>query len=179
MPMRVAVMTMGVLQQPAGQAVVQGFFDRVPGVYAAADESPGFVARWDPLLEPGHAWGEVQIPKCLVDTNKPTQMPATLSVWETLESVAAYAYRGAHREAVSRRQQWFKELGLPSHVIWWVADGSIPSWAEAAQRFDHLHGYGSTAFAFKFGEPFSAAGERCTLDSAQVRRMGARRGSGC
>ena len=38
-------MTVGILREPVGHAQVQGFVDRVPAVYEAADSSDGFHAR--------------------------------------------------------------------------------------------------------------------------------------
>ncbi len=160
-----AFYTVGVLHEPYGHARIQGFVDRVPGVYAAADSSAGFHSRsirdfqtWK------HSWGELIVPECYPKGYDLEQYAMTLSLWHDLESVAAFAYKGAHGEALGYRKDWFQVLGLPGYVAWWVPVDHKVSWKEAAERLDHLHAHGSSAFAFNFREPFDAGGNSIRLD---------------
>ena len=57
--------------------------------------------------------------------------PATLTVWDDLESVFAFAYYGVHGEALSKRKEWFVPPEWPTYVAWWVDDDHQPDWEEA------------------------------------------------
>jgi hypothetical protein len=147
---------------------VQGFIDRAPGVYAVADASDGFRGRSIRDYETWkHSWGEIVVPKCYPQLDN-ANYAMTLSLWDDLESVSAFAYKGAHAEALANRTSWFKSLGLPSYVAWWTdADQSV-SWQEAAERMDHLHEHGPTAHAFTFRNPFDADGNACRMNTTRV-----------
>jgi hypothetical protein len=156
---RIAFFTLGVMKAPVGEAVVQGFVDRIGDVYAAAEGSAGFFERsvrdvttWE------HSWGPVLVPQCLPNEHPLTQYAMTLSLWCDLESVAAFAYHGAHREALSRREDWFIRGPWPTYVAWWVTGDHRPNWREAIDRADHLHDHGSTPRAFTFRQPFDSTG---------------------
>ncbi len=92
----------------------------------------------------------------------------TLSLWDSLEAVAAYSYSGLHAEALARREEWFLKGPWPSYVAGWVAEDHRPRWSEGTERLDHLHAHGSTPRAFAFREPFNAQGARVLLDRAKV-----------
>src|SRR5207248_4765464 len=145
---KLAFLTLGILHEAVGSPRVQGFVDRVPSVYDAADGSDGFDSRSIRDLNTWlHSWGQVVLPSCygMVDTDERVAM--TLSLWRDLESVAAFAYHGAHAEALTKRKEWFESRGLPVYVAWWVADEQAIDWTEGARRLDHLHEHGSSAVA--------------------------------
>lgn len=161
---RIAFFTLGVLKAPVGDHVVQGFVDRIAGVYAAADGSEGFFDRsirdvqtWE------HSWGPVIVPACIPGGLALTQLAMTLSLWRDLESVAAFAYHGLHREALSQREAWFDSGSWPSYAAWWVDEQHRPNWSEAVERIDHLHLHGPTPTAFSFRKPFDPTGEPLRL----------------
>jgi hypothetical protein len=156
---RIAFFTFGVMHAPVGESVVQGFVDRLGDVYAAADGSAGFFARsvrdvqtWE------HSWGPMLLPRCAPADLPMTQFAMTLSLWRDLESVAAFAYHGVHREALSHRSEWFRTGAWPAYVAWWVDGAHKPNWQEAVERIDHLQTHGASAQAFSFRQPFDAAG---------------------
>jgi hypothetical protein len=156
---RIAFFTLGVLKAPVGDSVVQGFVDRVGSVYAAAEGSAGFFERSIRDLQTWeHSWGPVIAPRCVPDGLALTQFAMTLSLWCDLESVAAFAYHGVHREALSLRADWFDRGPWPSYVAWWVDGERRPDWREAVDRIDHLHDHGPTPTAFTFRQPFDSAG---------------------
>jgi hypothetical protein len=170
---KLAFLTVGVLHEPVGKPRVQGFVDRIAAVYAAADACVGFQSR--SIRDVGtwkHSWGEVVLPKCYPESET-DQLAMTLSLWDDLESVAAFAHHGAHGEALANRKDWFQSLGLPTYVAWWVHTDRHVDWKEGAERLDHLHAHGSTAFAFNFAKPFDVAGNPCPLDhvAMQVKRQ--------
>ncbi|MBS0193688.1 MAG: DUF3291 domain-containing protein [Proteobacteria bacterium] len=167
---RIAFMTFAVLKRPVGDALVQGFVDRIAGVYAAAEGSAGFFARsvrdmqtWE------HSWGALVVPACCPPGLTLKQLAMTLSVWRDLESVAAFAYHGVHKEALSKRGDWFAQGSWPTYVAWWVADGHQPDWIDAASRLDHLHAHGPQPRAFTFRQPFDASGQPTRMQQKQVK----------
>jgi hypothetical protein len=168
---KLAFLTVGVLRDQIGTPCVQGFVDRVPSVYSAVDQSDGFHSRsirdvntWK------HSWGEVVPPNCYQQINNDElRFAMTLSLWTDLESVAAFAYHGPHGEALTKRREWFPANDLPVYVAWWVPADHAVDWQEAAERLDHLHTNGSTAFAFNFSHPYAPEGNSVRLDSAKVK----------
>ena len=167
MTTKLAFLTFGVLHEPVGSPRVQGFLDRAPGVYAVADASSGFQGRSVRDYETWkHSWGEIVVPRCYPQLDH-TNYAMTLSLWDDLESVAAFVYKGAHAEALANRKDWFQALGLPSYVAWWV-DVDKVGWQEAADRMDHLHEHGPSAWAFNFRNAFDAEGNAVRMDAARV-----------
>lgn len=153
---KLAFYTFGILHEAQGNPRVQGFFDRVSDTFKEAEQSTGFIGRSsrDPLTGE-HSWGERVSPRFFVgDETDGLKAPRTVSLWEDLESVFAYAYSGLHAEALRQRREWFVKPQWPAYVAWWVADDHIPDWVEAAERHEHLHDHGSTPFAFDFKQPF-------------------------
>ncbi|MFN8140466.1 MAG: DUF3291 domain-containing protein [Fimbriimonadales bacterium] len=171
---RVAFMTLGVLKEEWGHPVVQGFVDRIPSVFAAAEAMPGFIARSvRDMGDMTQSWGEIITPKCYGD-GIAKRAASTLSLWEDLESVAAYAYHGPHGEAMKHRADWFVHEGLPEHVAWWTEETESLNWQEAADRMDHLYDHGPTPFAFSMRKPFDSNGNAYQIDAARVREMAAK-----
>lgn len=158
---RLAFYTFGILREARGHAQVQGFFDRIAATFAAAEGTDGFVAR-------GFSQREPSLGPRFFDPATHPLAPQTLSLWRDLESVFAFAYRGAHAEALRQRKEWFVEPAWPTYAAWWVEDGHAPSWAEAAERLEHLHDHGATPFAFSFKQAFDAEGQAIAVDRQRV-----------
>jgi hypothetical protein len=83
--------------------------------------------------------------------------------------VFAYAYNGSHSESLRHRQEWFVKGEWPAYVAWWVPDGHIPSWQEAAERLDRLYAHDPTDQAFDFKHPFDPYGNPTTIDREVAR----------
>jgi hypothetical protein len=165
---RIAFCTFGVLRAPVGDSLVQGFVDRIADVYNAAEGSAGFFDRSVRNVETWeHSWGQVIAPKCAPGGLAFTQFAMTLSLWRDLESVAAFAYHGTHREALSKRDDWFERGPWPPYVAWWTEHQ--PSWGEAADRIDLLHTRGPTAEAFSFRQPFDSTGTPARMKARRDR----------
>jgi hypothetical protein len=143
-------------------------------VFASAEGTRGFVdrSRFDHETQE-NSWGPFVLPEHLGPVGHPRQAPATLSLWDRLEAVAAFAYHGAHGEAMKHRREWFTEI-RPNHCAWWVADGHQPDFAEAAERYGILAKDGSTPVAFDLRAPFDAAGGPTKVDADRVRELAAR-----
>ena len=167
---KLAFVTVGVLHEPVGSERVQGFVDRIPAVYGAADQTPGFVARSfrDPTTWE-HTWGKPILPRCFDYQIENDRIALTLSLWDDLESVAAFAYAGPHGEALTKSKEWFVGHDLPDYAAWWVEDGHTMTFQEGADKVDALYVNGPTPAAFNFANPFDVNGEPCRLDRNRVK----------
>jgi hypothetical protein len=162
------------MREPFGHAQVQGFVDRVPNVYHAADNSDGFHAR--SIRDVGtwlHSWGEVELPACFPTPPSKDYIAMTLSLWQDLESVAAFTYHGPHGEALTKRRDWFEKHNLPVYVAWWVPSDHQVNWKEGNARLEHLHLNGPTAVSFDFARPFDRDGNATRLDREAVKAKAA------
>lgn len=154
----IAFTTLALMRAPYGDPQVQGFFDRMASVFAAAEGSEGFIARSVRDDRTGrHSWGEMVHPR-FVMPEQHAHIARTLSLWSSVESVQEFTYRGAHGQAFLDRADWFNPMAWPTHAAWWVPDDHVPDWREAAERIEHLHEHGPTAFAFTFARAFGAGG---------------------
>jgi Domain of unknown function (DUF3291) len=168
---QLAIYNFGVFREPADSAANQSFRDREPANFEAADRAAGFVARAGYEEEPDRpSWGERVYPRFYVERGDGGS-PSTLSVWEDLESLFAFAYYGIHAEALRRGSEWFVERRWPAYVLWWVESGRFPNWREAVTRFERLHDDGPTPEGFNFRVPFDERGGAATIDRDAVKRI--------
>ncbi len=168
---RVAFYTFGILHESGDHPRTEPFVDRIPSVFAGAENSKGFVDRSKGRQNPedGLHWGDPQAhPRFFVEDQHP-DAPATISLWDDLESVYAFAYSGRHAEVLGKRKEWFVNPEWPTYVAWWVEDDHIPTRQDASQRLEHLHDHGSTPHAFDFKTPFDAAGQPWRMDREKIR----------
>lgn len=130
------------LVAPQGDPRVQPFFDAVARINALAERSPGFVWRLrDEAADP--AWTAFQ--------RTEPRMTATLSVWESVEAVQAFAHRTIHSRFFARRAEWFEKLEGPHLVMWPVAPGTRPDMGDALARLARLGAEGEGPEAFAWG----------------------------
>ena len=117
-----------------------GFVARLDDINALADAAPGFV--WRLQIEDGDATG--------VDYFGADAL-VNMSVWEDRDSLHNYIYRSAHSEVMALRKQWFERMTEAYSVLWWIAEGHIPTLDEASERLEclRLQGPGPSAFTFK------------------------------
>lgn len=90
-------------------------------------------------------------------TPAPEQDPAyivNLTVWESAEALAAFVYRTEHRIYVRNRHAWFHPRSGPAYVLWWVAEGDMPTDMEGEARLAELAVNGPTERAFDFANRF-------------------------
>ncbi len=171
---KLAFMTLAILRQPFGHAEVQGFVDRVPGVYGAVAASEGFhemsIRDLNTYL---HSWGDTSLPDWYPESAGTDRVAITLSLWADLESVAAFSYNGAHAEALTKRREWFDRSPVPPYVAWWVESEKAITFPEGYERMESLFRNGSTAFAFDFRNPFDPEGKACVLDRAAMKAKAA------
>jgi hypothetical protein len=77
-----------------------------------------------------------------------------LSVWETLDDLMKFVYRGRHAEVLRSRREWFANFGKPFTTLWYVPAGKVPTIVEAMERLQSLQDHGPTPFAFDFKTRF-------------------------
>lgn len=167
---------------PVTDPVMKGFRDRAEAAFVSAFNTQGYLGRiredenveffpgpdFDGVIpEPGSfGTGEDSRAGFYADFE---YAPSTLSFWSSLESVAAFAYRGVHAEALSNRQEWFAKTEYPVYVAWWIDDDDkLPPWGEAGKRLMHLHEHGPSPHAFNFKSAFDATGTPAKLDRSSL-----------
>jgi hypothetical protein len=122
------------------------FMAALDEINAQAEASPGFV--WRLQDDSGNATS--------ITAFDDPRMLLNISVWESVEALAAFAYKTDHAAFLARRGEWFEPPDGPDLVLWWVPAGHIPDTDEAKARLDLLIANGPTAEAFTFRDRFPA-----------------------
>ena len=120
------------------------FMANLDRINALAERSPGFV--WRLQSDSGNAT-DIQVsddPRLIIN----------LSVWESVEALAGFAYRTAHSKIMARRAEWFERMERPYLALWWVPAGHRPDVAEAMAKLDRLAERGPSPEAFTFETRF-------------------------
>lgn len=113
-------------------------------INALADGSPGFV--WRLQSEDGDATSIRAFDDELMIIN--------MSVWESIDALAEFAYRSGHVAVMRRRREWFERMRVYL-ALWWVPDGHTPTIGEAQERLAHLEAHGPSPCAFTFKQRFA------------------------
>lgn len=140
----VAQVNIGRFVAPLDSPQLADFVAGLDPVNAVADSAPGFV--WRMQTEDGNATavrgfeqdGEGAGGGILIN----------MSVWESVEALAAYAYGDAHRAVLRRRREWFERMKDAYAALWWIPLGHIPTVHEAEDRVQHLRAHGPSPYAF-------------------------------
>ncbi len=139
-----AQLNVGRLVAPIDSPAVAEFVDALDPINALADDSAGFVWRFQ--TEAGNATDERPFDDDEILVN--------FSTWESVEALAGYVYRTAHTEYLRRRREWFQRFDDVAVVLWWVPAGHRPTVEEAIDRLEHLREHGPTPHAFTFRRRF-------------------------
>ena len=143
-----AQMNIGRLLAPVHDPLIDGFRNGLGRINALADTQPGFVWR---LTGAGDDASDIR-----PDEADPT-LAINISVWETVEQLAAFVYRTEHRDFVRRRLEWFEPATRGAiFALWWVPAGHRPGIAECFERLGHLRAHGPSPYAFDFKQRFEA-----------------------
>ncbi len=123
---------------------MKAFVARLDEINALADQSPGFIWRWQPDESDDSA----------STIFKDRSLIINMSVWEDMEALRHYVYKSMHVELVRDREQWFHKLSNSYQVLWWIPEGSLPTPAEAYEKLQLLDRQGASTAAFTFAKSF-------------------------
>lgn len=169
--MSLALYTFGQFVEPADSPVNDGFRELNGPIFALADRTDGLIARSGYASDAGPSpWGEEVYPRFYDDAGDGWS-PATLSLWEDLESLYVFTYSGLHAQALKRGREWFRKPSWPPLVLWWHDGEAPPTWRQGVQRLEHLHDHGPSSIAFTFKFPFDQNGSPVKLDAIRVRNL--------
>ncbi|MFJ8476974.1 DUF3291 domain-containing protein [Kitasatospora sp. NPDC094011] len=172
---QLALYTFGVLKSPLADPapLTREFHDSAEPIYRTLSEHPGYLGHaeaaegsrgahfdldWGP-------WGRFAVP-AWYDKGRTTDtmaFAASLSLWTDLGLAFDAIYTGLHRAALNRRHDWFERTGRPAYVLWWVSDGTVPTWQNGVSLLEHLHDHGSAPHAFGFRHAFGPDGTPATV----------------
>ena len=157
---------------------VEGFRLREPLNFEAASRAEGYVGRsgYDDVPGP-ESWGEKVYPRFIAGSGF-TDAPSSLSLWTDLEALMAFSYNGVHADALKHARNWNQRQAWPALVLWWVAEGVRPVWADGAERLEHLHDQGPAPRAFTFKAPYCPDGNAIVIDRNAVKAIAGRNAAG-
>jgi hypothetical protein len=144
-----AQVNIGRMLEPLDSPRLADFVAALEPVNAVADAAPGFV--WRLQTEDGNA---TSVQAFQWDRAGTAGVLVNMSVWESVEALAAYVYSDAHRQVLRRRREWFARMPEAYSALWWIPRGHIPTTDEAEGRILHLRESGPTSYAFTLREHF-------------------------
>jgi hypothetical protein len=149
----VAQVNFGRLVAPLDSPQIADFAAGLEPVNALADGAPGFIWR----LQGGDG-DATAIPGFEADAaGAPGGIVINMSVWETVEDLAAFAYgEPLHLAVLRRRREWFERMDRVYAAVWWIPRGHVPAVAEAEERVNYLRAHGPTPHAFSLKVRFAA-----------------------
>jgi hypothetical protein len=68
--------------------------------------------------------------------------PSSLSIWQDIESLMAFAYAGVHAEALKNARNWNQKERLAAAGALVGRAGQRPDWEQAADKLEWLHDHG-------------------------------------
>jgi hypothetical protein len=148
-----AQVNIGRLRAPLDRPVLAGFMAALDPVNALADAAPGFV--WRLQTEDGNA---TAVRAFEWDQAGSAGVIMNMSVWESVEALAAFVYSDGHRQVLRRRREWFERMEVAYTALWWVPRGHTPTTGEAEDRIRHLRLHGPTPEAFTLRSHFPPPG---------------------
>ena len=135
------------LRFPLSDPRMAGIADRIGEMNRLAEESPGFVWRFQ---EDDSSENQLSLMSDYMKPFDESLLFFNMSVWTDEESLRDYVFRSVHKEMLQRRDSWVERLEIPSLVMWPVESNSLPSVREAVDRFQRLNEQGPTEDAFGF-----------------------------
>ncbi len=136
-----AQLNIATLRQPLDHPDSADFVNGLDPVNHAGETSPGFV--WRLKDDTGSATSVQVFPNPLTIVN--------LTVWESIEALRDFAYRGIHRDFFRRSSEWFTADGSAT-ALWHTPAGVLPDEHEAKRRLEFLQRFGPSPYAFAMGQ---------------------------
>ena len=128
-----AQLNIATLRHPIDDPRIADFVDALPVVNGAGEQSPGYL--WRLQSDSGDATDIQVFDDPLVIVN--------LTVWQSLDALKAFAYRGVHRDFFRRRADWFV-AGSSRTALWWLPASVVPSTDDAKRRLDFIDAVGAS-----------------------------------
>lgn len=153
--MHLAQLNIGRLRAPMDDPMIDDFRMNLDPINALAEVSPGFV--WRLQDDTGNATGIKPFGDDLEIVN--------LTVWESIDALADFAYRSSHVEFLRRRREFFEAPSQPILCLWWIPEGTVPTVEEAIARLEHLRAHGPTPTSFTFRHRFEPGSDDATVGS--------------
>jgi GNAT superfamily N-acetyltransferase len=141
MKRHLAQLNIATLRHPMDDPRIADFANGLPVVNGAGEQSPGYV--WRLQSDAGDATDIQVFEDPLVIVN--------LTVWESMEALKAFAYRGIHRDFFRRRAEWFV-AGSTRTALWWLPATQLPTVDDAKRRLDFIAAFGACPYAFEMGQ---------------------------
>jgi heme-degrading monooxygenase HmoA len=142
-----AQVNIGLPLAPVDSEQLRGFVEMLEPINARADAAPGFV--WRLQTEDGDATA--------IRAFADDRLIMNMSVWESVESFAAFVYGTEHAAVMRHRRSWFVPLQVYT-AAWWIPAGTLPTPADAEPRLALLDRLGPTQQAFTIKRPFPPPG---------------------
>ncbi len=161
MKRHLAQLNIAKLRHPIDDPAIADFVDGLPVVNGAGEQSPGYI--WRLQSDDGDATDIQVFDDPLIIVN--------LTVWESLDALKAFAYRGIHRDFFRRRAEWFVEDASRT-ALWWVPAGVLPTTDDAKRRLEFIDVFGASPYAFTMGQSQPALViDRVGSDDDRVREL--------
>lgn len=148
-----AQVNIGRLRAPLDSPALADFVAALDPVNAAAEAAPGFV--WRLQTEDGNA---TSVRAFEWDIAGSAGVIVNMSVWESVEALAAFVYSHQHRPVLRRRREWFEPMTEAYTALWWIRRGTTPTTAEAEGKVRRLRAHGPTPLAFTLRVHFPPPG---------------------
>jgi hypothetical protein len=153
--MHLAQLNVGRLKAPIDDPMIKDFRMNLARINSLAEGSPGYV--WRLADESGDATNIKPFGDELEIIN--------LTVWESIQTLADFAYRSSHVELLRRRREFFEAPDQPILCLWWIPEGTVPTVEEAIARLDYLREHGPSLRAFTFRHRFEPGTDEAQLGS--------------
>jgi GNAT superfamily N-acetyltransferase len=156
-----AQLNIATLRHPLDDPRIADFVEGLAVVNGTGEQSAGYV--WRLQSDGGDATDIRVFDDPLVIVN--------LTVWESLEALKAFAYRGVHRDFFRRRAEWFVE-GSTRTALWWIPAAVLPTTDDAKRRLEFIDAFGVSPYAFEMGQNQpSLVIERVSLDDERAQQL--------
>lgn len=130
---------------PLSSVEMADFVALIAEVNAAAEEADGFIWR---LRDDGDGALSVRLAAAGLNDE---DMLVNMSVWRDLAALRAFVIEHAgHRDVMKRRFEWFHRAVEPMTACWYVAEGELPTVAEAQVKLLELRSTGPTDSLFEY-----------------------------
>jgi hypothetical protein len=141
------------LRAPIDSPELADFVADLDPVNEVADAAPGFI--WRLQTEDGNA---TSVRAFEWDQAGSAGVIVNMSVWQSVEALAAYVYSGPHVAVMRRRREWFERMRVSYSALWWVPAGIRPTTGDAEDRVVSLRIHGPTPHAFTLKEHYPPPG---------------------